>query len=337
MVKAFISGCQGLTLTEDERHFFAEQTPWGLILFQRNCDNPDQVADLVQSFRTAVGRSDAPVLIDQEGGRVQRLKPPHWRRYPSSAIYARLFEQEENAGLRAAWLGTRLIADDLHRLGITVNCLPVLDLPISGSDPIIGDRAYGRDSQQVIRLAEAAIQGLRAGGVSPVIKHMPGHGRALVDTHLELPRVETDLETLKKQDFAPFKAFHSEALAMTAHVVFEAIDPDKPATTSPVIVERVMRGEIGFSGAIMSDDLSMEALSGSIGVRARAVIDAGVDLVLHSNGIMSDMTAIAAETPLLEGASAERCQSALARLTDPEPLDREALEAEFDKLLERAQ
>ncbi len=334
-MKAFISGCQGYSLTPDELQFFADECPWGLILFQRNCESKAQISDLVQAFRSAVGRSDAPVLIDQEGGRVQRLKPPVWRLYPSGSVYASLYERDFEAGLRCAWLGTRLIADDLYELGINVDCLPVLDVPVSGADPIIGDRAYGLEPEQIIRLAGAAIDGLRAGGVSPVIKHIPGHGRANVDSHLALPRVSTDRATLDERDFAPFRAFADEALAMTAHVVFEAIDPDAPATTSSRLVQDVMRQDIGFSGAIMSDDLSMKALSGTMVERTEAVFQAGCDLALHCNGDFRDMKDVAKASPHLDGVALERCSSATARLVRPEPLDRAAAEAEFDELLGR--
>ena len=326
---AAIFGCAGTTLSERERDFFRDADPTGFILFQRNCDSPAQVRALVDSLRAGVGREDALVLIDQEGGRVQRLKPPHWPAYPPAARLAALGER---AG-EAVWLGARLIADDLARLGITVDCLPVLDLPASGADPIIGDRAYGQDPARVASLGHAACAGLLAGGVLPVVKHIPGHGRASVDSHLALPRVETPRAVLEASDFVPFRALADMPLAMTAHIVYTAIDAEHPATLSRKVIDEVIRSSIGFDGLLMTDDLSMRALGGSFAGRAAAAVAAGCDVLLHCNGDMAEMAEIAGAAPRLSDAARARLARAQARRGAAEPIDRPALEARFAALL----
>jgi len=331
--KAFITGAAGLSLTADERAFLADERPWGLILFARNCAAADQIRDLGSRFRDAVGRADAPVLIDQEGGRVQRLKPPGWRRYPTGRAYGAVYARDPAAGRRAAFLGARLIAEDLAALGITVDCLPLADVPAPGGHDVIGDRAYAADPAVVADLARAAAAGLLAGGVLPVVKHVPGHGRAGADSHLALPVVDTDRATLEATDFAPFKALADLPLAMTAHVVYTALDAAAPATTSRRVVEEVIRGTIGFDGCLMGDDVSMQALSGDIGARTRALFAAGCDLALHCNGDFAEMRAVAAQTPVLAGEPARRAQAALDRLTPPEPFDRDAAVAIVEELV----
>jgi beta-N-acetylhexosaminidase len=329
---AVVLGCSGERLTASERDFFAAADPVGFILFRRNCRSPGQLRDLVGSLRGCIGRDDAPVLIDQEGGRVARLRPPHWRRYPSAA---RLASLPDPAAATAARLGARLIADDLARLGITVNCLPVLDIPAVGADPVIGDRAYGSDPERVARLAGAVCAGLLAGAVLPVVKHMPGHGRARVDSHYACPRVETGFEELARTDFAPFRALAAMPWAMTAHLVYSTIDPRAPATLSSRVITEVIRGEIGFDGVLVSDDLSMRALGGGLGERTRQALTAGCDLALHCNGDRGEMEdVVAAARPIspltaarLRRGEAMRCSSAA------NGFDRKEIEAQFDAVL----
>lgn len=307
--RAFISGCASKTFSEEEERFFCANRPWGLILFKRNIDNPGQVKELTRAFREVVGRADAPVLIDQEGGRVQRLSPPHWPDFPSAEKLAGMADGEA-----AAELGARLIANDLVGLGINVDCLPVADLRFPGAHDVIGDRAYGSTPADVAKLARAAAEGLLAGGVLPVVKHIPGHGRALADSHLELPKVSVPRAELERTDFEPFRLLSDLPLAMTAHVIYEAVDPKLPATISPVVVRDVIRTHIGFDGLLMTDDVSMKALSGGIGVNTGLAFAAGCDLALHCNGKMDEMRAVAENSPLLDGKAAERAKKALDRI-----------------------
>ena len=313
MVRAFVCGCAGLELDPLERAFLAETQPWGLILFRRNVSSPEQLQGLTAAFRDAVGRPDAPVLVDQEGGRVQRLAPPLWTRYPAASTYADVYATDPEAGRRLARLGGELIARDLTAAGITIDCAPVLDVPVEGSSTVIGDRAFGRDPETIAALARSFAEGLMAGGVLPVVKHCPGHGRAEVDSHLELPVVVASRAELDR-DFAPFKALADLPMAMTAHVTYRVLDPDRPATTSPLVIERIIRGEIGFDGLLLSDDLSMEALRGSLGERASAASVAGCDILLHCNGDLDEAKAVAAVAPALDGRSARRASAALSRI-----------------------
>lgn len=332
--RAFIAGCSGHELTPDEVAFFKEARPWGFILFKRNIDRPDQVRALCDALRETVGRADAPILIDQEGGRVQRMGPPHWPKYPAGRTYGLIHANDPLVQREIARLGARLIAHDLRAVGITVDCLPVLDVPSPGAHDVIGDRAYGRSAEQVAILGRAAAEGLLAGGVLPVIKHMPGHGRAGADSHLSLPIVEASREELEAHDFKPFRMLTDMPLAMTAHVVYTAIDPDRPATTSPVVIGEIMRGLIGYEGLIMSDDLSMQALSGSLRERAEAAFAAGCDVGLHCNGRMDEMTAVAEAAPALEGDALRRAEIALQRIRhEPEPLDPVDARARLDAAL----
>ncbi len=334
VARAFISGIGGTTLSADERSFLRAADPWGFILFKRNVETPQQVARLTSSFRDLLGR-DAPVLVDQEGGRVQRLGPPHWPSYPPGAAYGRLYDQDRNSGLRAAWLGARLIACDLHAVGIDVNCSPLADVPAAGADPVIGDRAYGEVPEKVAEIARAVAEGSLAGGVLPVVKHLPGHGRASTDSHVALPVVDASREALQATDFATFRMLHDLPVAMTAHVVFSAIDPIDPATTSATLVDEVIRGWIGFHGLLMSDDISMQALSGPIGERAHAAIAAGCDLILHCTGNFAEMQAVAGAVPRLAGDAATRAEVALQRRRAPDRSDIAALRAELAALLVR--
>ncbi len=305
---AAIFGCQGLQLDDQERRFFKDADAFGFILFGRNCDNPDQVRRLVDDLRDSVGRADAPVLIDQEGGRVQRLKPPHWRDAPAAARFAALDLDSARTAVR---LNARLIARELADLGITVDCAPVLDVPQAGADPIIGDRAYGNDPATIAALAGAACEGLLDGGVLPVIKHIPGHGRADVDSHMALPVVSAPLAELEQTDFAPFAALAHMPWAMTAHVVYTHIDSENPATTSAKVID-VIRREIGFTGILLSDDLSMQALKGDMARRVQDALAAGCDIALHCNGKMDEMTDIAAACSPLSPAAMGRIERAEA-------------------------
>src|ERR1700749_2224363 len=301
MDRAFITGTSGLTLAADERAFIAAERPWGFILFKRNIDNPAQVAALVREMRDAANALDAPVLVDHEGGQVQRFRPPHWPIYPAGATFGQLYDIDSKLGLQAARLSARLIADDLLPMGVTVDCLPLADVPVPGADRVIGDRAYGDEPGKVAVIARAVTQGLEQGGILPVLKHIPGHGRATADSHLALPTVDTPSQELERTDFAAFRPLADLPMAMTAHILFSAIDPAQPATTSGTMIEQVIRGLIGFQGLLMSDDVGMNALAGSIGERRRALIAAGCDIILHCNGKLDEMQEVAREAPELSG------------------------------------
>jgi beta-N-acetylhexosaminidase len=326
--RAILFSCAGETLTVEERAFFRDADPLGFILFQRNCHDRQQVRALIDDFRDCVGRADAPVLIDQEGGRVARLKPPEWRRYPAAARLAALPEAEE-----AVRLGARLVADDLSTLGVTVDAMPVLDLPVPGADGVIGDRAYGDDPVLVTRLGRAACEGLLAGGVLPIVKHIPGHGRARVDSHKALPVVDKDAKILENSDFAPFRALHDMPWAMTAHVVFSTIDAHRPATLSPAVIDTAIRGSIGFDGVLVSDDIGMGALGGGFGERAAAVLAAGCDLVLHCSGELDEMrTAADAAASLTPQAAARVARGEALRCRSVRDFDRRESELRFDAM-----
>jgi len=332
VTSAAIYGCSGHRLTEAERAFFAEARPWGFILFRRNIDSPDQVRALTAELRDSIGDTEAPILIDQEGGRVQRMGPPHWPKYPPGEAYLKA-TNDPLAARELVRLGARLMAHDLKAVGITVDCLPVLDVPVPGAHDIIGDRAYAHDPATVTQLGRAAAEGMMAGGVLPVIKHMPGHGRAFADSHHDLPVVHADFATLDAWDFAPFKALSDMPLAMTAHVVFDAIDPKRPATTSKKAV-KLMREYLGFGGLIMTDDLSMKALSGSLRDRAEVSLKAGCDVVLHCNGDLDEMRQVAEGTGRLKGGAAKRAAAAMARIVrSPEPLDEREARDRFAAML----
>lgn len=303
---AAVFGCAGETLGRRERDFFRDADPAGFIVFARNIANPDQLRDLVAELRECVGRGDAPVLIDQEGGRVARLGPPHWRRPPPAASFGKIARNDPEKATKAAWLNARLIAHDLAGLGITVDCAPVLDVPVLGAHDIIGDRAYAADPATISRLGGATADGLLAGGVLPVIKHIPGHGRAGADSHLALPIVEASEDQLNEVDFVPFRALSHLPWAMTAHIVYRAIDAERPATISAKAVGRVIRKLIGFHGLLISDDLSMKALGGTLRERARDALAAGCDLALHCNGDAKEMIEVAEGCRALDQAGAAR-------------------------------
>ena len=328
-----IYGCAGVSLTAQEQDFFRQTRPWGFILFARNISERGQVKALVEQLRETVGDAKAPILIDQEGGRVARLKPPHWRERPPAARFGALYTDNPEAAREAVYLNARLIAHDLASLGINVDCLPVLDVPVAGSHDIIGDRAFAHDPLTVIALGRAQIEGLMDGGVLPIMKHIPGHGRAGADSHLALPRVGARRDELSASDFVTFRSLDQCPIAMTAHVVYESIDPQRPATTSPKVIRDVIRGEIGFEGLLMSDDLSMKALDGPLSVRARQAQFAGCDLVLHCNGDLGEMREVASEVKTLDGQSLKRSEQALAHLVAPGPFDPAIAEARLADLL----
>jgi len=329
-VRAFVTGVRALDLDADERAFLRDADPWGLIVFRRNVDSPEQLRRLTGDFRAAVGR-DAPVLVDQEGGRVQRLGPPNWRKYPSAARLAAAADLAADESL--LFDVARLMAADLLDAGITVDCAPCLDLLMPGATIAIGDRCYSGDPFAVTRAGRQVANGLLAGGVLPVIKHLPGHGRAMVDSHHTLPRVPDPLDLLEATDFAPFVALADLPAAMTAHLVYDAIDPDRPATQSPRLIADIIRRLIGFDGLLFSDDLSMNALAGSLGERAAAAFAAGCDIGLHCNGVFAEMLQVAAAAPELSGQPLARAQTALAAPAKPDHIDAEAIVARLEAAL----
>ena len=328
-----IYGCAGLRLSGEERAFFRETQPWGFIVFGRNIADPAQLAALVSELRDTVNDDTAPVLIDQEGGRVARLKPPHWKARVPAARFGDLHAKDPERARKAAYLNARLMAAELTAVGINVDCVPVLDVPVEGADDIIGDRAFSREPSVIIDLGRAVIEGMIEGGVLPVMKHIPGHGRATADSHLALPRVATEAEILSATDFVTFRSLNQCPIAMTAHVVYEDIDPQRPATTSPKVIRDVIRGEIGFDGLLLSDDVSMQALSGPISVRAKAALFAGCDIVLHCNGKMEEMREVAEEAKPLEDAALKRADAARAHLGKRDDFDSEGAEVRLAELL----
>ncbi|MEM7042898.1 MAG: beta-N-acetylhexosaminidase [Pseudomonadota bacterium] len=318
---AAIVGVAGTTLNAEERVLFRAKRPAGFILFARNCADPDQVTGLIKDLRDSIDNDDAPVLIDQEGGRVARLKPPHWQKLPALRRIGNLASQDLGAASYAAWLHARLLAADLEPLGITVNCAPVLDLGFPGQTEAIGDRSISDDSTVVAALGRQVIDGHLAGGVLPVIKHLPGHGRATVDSHKHLPCVTAGAPELAEADWLPFRENADAPFGMTAHILFKELDASACATQSAAIIQDVIRDRIGFKGVLFSDDLSMEALGGSLGERAARARQAGCDLALHCNGDFDEMTAVLDAAGPLEGEAANRVDRALARRRPPEAFD----------------
>jgi len=288
MYHPVITDVQGLEISADERALFNEFRPYGFILFQRNCDTPEQVKALTDEMREIIGHDEAPILIDQEGGRVARLKPPHWPRYPAAGAYASLYDVNPDLATAAVQVHARLMAADLNNVGVTVDCYPVADLLFEGADKIIGDRAYGEQASKVSVLARAAAEGMIAGGIIPIIKHIPGHGRADVDSHLSLPMVDTSLDELMTSDFIPFQQLNDIPCAMTAHVIYSAIDEKRCATISSKVITEIVRGEIGFEGVLFSDDISMKALEKKPYENALEALAAGCDLALHCNGTLEE-------------------------------------------------
>jgi beta-N-acetylhexosaminidase len=336
MTTAAIFGCAGLTLTDAEDRFFRDVEPLGFILFKRNCEAPEQVRALVRTLRDSVGRPDAPVLIDQEGGRVARLRPPVWRAAPAPGRIGAVAVADRARGLEAARLNAMLMGRELAELGINVDCTPVLDLQFSGAHAgVVGDRALGSDPELVAALGRATCEGLLAAGVEPVIKHLPGHGRALVDSHYDLPRVDAPLAELRKTDFVPFQRLADMRWGMTGHVVYGAIDPEHPATQSPKVIADIIRGEIGFDGVLLTDDLSMKALQGSLGERAGRALAAGCDVALHCNGKIEEMREVAAAAGPLSPAGRRRLDRR-ALLTASTVLDLHAGESRLESLMASA-
>jgi beta-N-acetylhexosaminidase len=333
--RSFISGCESYALTSPERTFFREMQPWGLILFARNCQTPAQLKELTSEFREIVGRKDAPVLIDQEGGRVQRMSPKTgpWRSYPAPASLGRLYETSPLLALRTARSIGRLMASDLIEAGVNVNCVPVLDIPQPDSHVIISDRAYSPNSHVALALARAHVTGFAAGGILSIVKHMPGHGRAKVDSHQELPRVTATRQELEATDFVPFAAFADAPMAMTCHIVFEAIDKDNPATQSRAVIRNVLRKQIGFEGLLITDDLSMKALGGTYAEKASRSFEAGCDVVLHCNGHFDEMQEVAEASPSLAGKALRRAKAALRQLRRPLPFDEKAALRDLEALM----
>jgi len=330
---AAIFGCAGPHLGDGERAFFRAAEPAGFILFARNVESPPQVRALVAELRDCAGRNDALVLIDQEGGRVARLKPPHWRAAPAAGRFGAVGERDMERGRRAAWLNARLLADDLAVLGISVDCVPVLDLQVAGAHDVVGDRSYGANPEAVSALGRAVCEGLMAGGVLPVLKHIPGHGRAMADSHHELPIVAAGRDLLENSDFEPFRRLSGMPLAMTAHIVFQAIDPLRPATTSSRVIGEIIRGSIGFDGLLMTDDISMKALGGTFSGRTAEALGAGCDIVLHCNGDPDEMEQVAAAGRPLDGRGLRRYMDAIGAIHPPEPFDRPAALEELKRLL----
>jgi beta-N-acetylhexosaminidase len=330
---AAIFGCAGPRLSGEERAFFRDVEPLGFILFGRNVTTPAQVRALAGELRDCTGRADAPILVDQEGGRVARLKPPYWRVAPPAAHFGELHARDPEAAIEAARLNARLIAADLTPLGIDVDCAPVLDVPVDGAHNVIGNRAFACDPATVAALGRAQADGLLAGGVIPVMKHLPGHGRARADSHVELPVVEASRAELEAYDFAPFRALADLPWAMTAHVLYRALSGNQPATTSETVVRDVIRGHIGFDGLLITDDLSMQALDGTHAERARAALAAGCDVVLHCNGDMAQMRAIAGVVPVLSAEAQQRVQRGDERRRQAtEPVDGDTLECMRQRL-----
>ena len=331
--RALIVGIAGKHLSDEEKALFRAAPPLGFILFARNIETPAQVAALTAECRAAVGRPDATIWIDQEGGRVARLRPPHWPAYYPAAQLGGL---DGGAAQRAVYLQARLIADDLRPLGIDVDCHPCIDLTIPGAHDVIGDRALSADPATVADLGRAACEGLLDGGVLPVIKHLPGHGRAMADSHHDLPVVDQPLAVLEATDFVPFKALSDMPIAMTAHIVFPAIDPDHPLTQSATGIDEVVRGLLRFDGVIVSDDLNMQALSGDLPARAAGAFAAGCDIALHCSGKFDELAALLPASPVLAGEALARWTLAAGRRSPPLPFDRAAARAELDALVAEA-
>ncbi len=331
-LSAVIFDTEGTTLTSEEKAFFRDINPFGYILFARHCTSPEDVKRLIGELKSLSGRDRLPVLIDQEGGRVARLKPPHWPKYPPAGVFATMASADRESAHNAVYLNARLIAADLYELGITVDCAPLADLPVEGAHDIIGDRAFGREADQVVYLARAQAKGLMDGGIVPVLKHIPGHGRAFADSHEELPVVKEPLEVLRKTDFVPFKALASLPMAMTAHVLYTAIDEVHMATCSKKAIA-LIRGELGFKGLLLSDDLSMKAMGGSLDSRARDALAAGCDVVLHCNGTLDERKEVAKGVSVLEGEALARAETAMRSVRTPVTFDHIEARRTLDEML----
>jgi len=334
MPSAAIYDCEGPRLSADERAFFKDVDPWGFIVFARHCESADELRAHCDELRDCVGRADAPILIDQEGGRVVRMKPPVFPAHPAPAVFGQLQRLDPGKAAEASRLNGYLLGRLVSDLGVTVNCIPMLDTPQPDADPtVIGDRAYAKHPAVIATLAKAALTGSLEGGALPVIKHLPGHGRVLCDSHHELPCVSACKEDLQAIDFMPFRMLKEATLGMTAHVVYEAYDMDEPATTSKTIIETIIRGEIGFDGLLISDDLKMKALEGSIKERTRKAMGAGCEIALCCNFSMAEKQDAASAAPALEGRAAIRAAAALAQLRPVERVDTGPLYEKLNGLL----
>ena len=332
-MQAAIYAPLGFELSREEQRFFRDAEPAGFILFRRNCENPQQLQKLTDSLRDLTGRPDLPILIDQEGGRVARMRPPEWPAFPAAERFAKLYQAAPSSAIEAVRSNARALALMLRSCGINVDALPLLDVRQEGATDIIGDRALGSDPMQVSALGRAVLDGLASAGVVGIVKHMPGHGRALVDSHKELPIVTASAEELDI-DLEPFERLASAPMGMTAHVVYTAWDPDQPASMSPTIIRDIIRGRIGFDGWLMSDDIGMEALEGDFGSRAAGVVAAGCDAALHCSGKMEEMVAIAAAVPAMTPEGEARLARAMATtLLEPERIDFAEEIAKRDTLL----
>lgn len=333
-IKAAIYGFSGLVLLQEEKDFFRANNPLGFILFARNCENKKQIRELTDSLREFTGRDDTLILIDQEGGRVRRLKPPHWRDVPAAGVFAKLAEKDIQKAKHAVYLNHRLMAYELSEIGVNVDCTPMLDISIAGSHDIVGDRSFGGSVEQVSELGRAACEGLLAGGILPVIKHIPGHGRAKADSHESLPEVNVSYDILSTTDFVPFINLADMPIAMTAHIKYSEIDNTESATLSKKAIN-IIREKIGFDGLLLTDDLSMKALTGGYALRAEKSISAGCDVILHCNGKMEEMEEIASTTPVLNGKAETRLKKALEFIKEPDSFDFEKGKAELNKLLKQ--
>ena len=330
--KAFITGVAGPQLLAREKALLGDVRPCGLILFDRNIKDRDQLKRLVDDYREAVGSDHQMILIDQEGGRIQRMREPHWKKWPAGARYGELYEKDPQAAIRAAELVYRMMTDELVDVGINVNCVPLLDIPVAGAHDIIGDRALSTDIKAIIELGRAVANGNLHGGVLPVIKHIPGHGRATADSHVNLPTITTPRHELEETDFQTFRALNDLPLGMTGHLLMTDLDPVDNVSVSKTIIEEIIRGWIGFDGLLMSDDLSMEALSGTIGERAHNVVAAGCDVALYCKGVYEQMVDVADSVPALEGRARQRFDKAMAMIRPPAPFDQEEAMALLDRL-----
>ncbi|MCG8492719.1 MAG: beta-N-acetylhexosaminidase [Sneathiellales bacterium] len=337
-VKSVIFSCEGTSLTAEERDFFRSEQPLGLILFARNIDHPEQVRALIEDFKDAVGRVDAPVLVDQEGGRVQRLRSPYWFEAPSFGKLGALYEKDAAAGIEATTFVTRLIAYDLASLGFTVDCSPCLDLSLDVTSSVIGDRSFDGDPERVSSLGKVVMETFLSAGITPVIKHIPGHGRGNVDSHHELPVVKTSRETLSASDFLPFGKLSNCPWGMTAHIVYEDIDPLNPATQSETVIREIVRGEIGFDGLLLTDDLNMQALKGTLAMRAQKALNAGIDIVLHCSGVLAEMKEVVTVCPELTKEAKQRLRAGerLSKSTSlPDAEERREMREALEQLLQR--
>jgi beta-N-acetylhexosaminidase len=310
-MRAAIYAPAGFEITDEERDFFRDADPAGFILFRRNCENPGQLLRLTDSLRDLSGRDDVPILIDQEGGRVARMRPPEWPAFPAAEKFANLYQAAPMSAIEAVRSNARALALMLRSVGVNVNALPLLDVRQEGATDIIGDRAFGSEPMQVAALGRAVLDGMASAGVVGIIKHMPGHGRALVDSHKDLPVVTASIEELNS-DLEPFERLSTAPMGMTAHVVYTAWDGERPASLSPIVIRDIIRERIGFGGWLMSDDIGMEALQGDFASRASGVVAAGCDVALHCSGKMDEMIAIASAVPEMSPEGHDRLARAMA-------------------------